>query len=308
MMISVLIPTYQRPKDLKRCLEALKEQTRPADEIIVVVRETDTETWNFIKSNLYDLPPLLTTKITIPGVVGAMNQGLDLAKGDVVCFTDDDAAPHKNWLDLIENHFIANNQIGGVGGRDFIYIDGKLWEGKEKIVGQLLPFGKIIHNHHLGIGVAREADVLKGVNMSFRREAILNKHFDTRMLGSGAQVHFEVEFCLWLKKEGWILIYDPQVAVDHYLGERFDEDKRKQFNSLAFFNEVHNETLALLEHSPTMTKILFVLWSFLIGHRKAYGILQLFRFLPAEGILAIQKWRLSIRGRIIGVKTWLTQR
>ena len=45
MKITVLIPTYRRPKDLGRCLEALQKQTRPADEVLVVVRNTDAETW-----------------------------------------------------------------------------------------------------------------------------------------------------------------------------------------------------------------------------------------------------------------------
>lgn len=45
MNISVLIPTYRRPKDLARCLEALKKQKRVPDEVLVIVRNTDAETW-----------------------------------------------------------------------------------------------------------------------------------------------------------------------------------------------------------------------------------------------------------------------
>ncbi|MHC5721623.1 MAG: glycosyltransferase family 2 protein, partial [Nostoc sp.] len=40
MRNTVLIPTYRRPQDLSRCLLALQEQTKPVDQVIVVVRDT----------------------------------------------------------------------------------------------------------------------------------------------------------------------------------------------------------------------------------------------------------------------------
>jgi glycosyltransferase involved in cell wall biosynthesis len=304
MIISVIVPTYRRPKDLVRCLGSIRNQTRPADEVILIIRDSDMETRKILEEfDTFNLP-LLLVDVNIPGVVAAMNAGLDVAQGDIISFTDDDAAPHINWIERIESHFLANSTVGGVGGRDYIYANNELWNGEEEIVGQLLWFGKMIGNHHLGVGKPREVDILKGVNMSFRRQAILDNHFDLRMLGSGAQVHFEVEFCLRLKKAGWKLIYDPEIAVDHYFSQRFDEDQRHQFNELAFFNEVHNETLALLDYLPPMRRLTFFFWSIVIGHRRAVGFVQLLRFLPIEGTLAFQKWLISIRGRWDGWSTW----
>lgn len=258
MKISVVVPTYRRPLDLARCLQALAKQFRVADEVIVTVRDTDAETQSFLETFICDLSNLQTIIVQKSGVVAAMNAALDIAEGDIIAFTDDDAAPHDNWLKTIEAHFLADNTIGGVGGRDYIYRNNQLWEGNKNQVGRLLWFGKIIGNHHLGVGEPREVDILKGVNMSFRRTAILNHRFDSRMLGSGAQVHFEVEFCLKLKKAGWKLIYDPYVAVDHYCSPRFDEDQRDQFNEIAFFNEVHNETLALMDYLSSLRRLAFL--------------------------------------------------
>lgn len=304
MLITVIVPTYRRPKDILRCLEALGRQIRPADEVIVVVRDTDNETWDLLKEFNHEPLSISLATVYVPGVIAAMNSGLDASHGDIVAFTDDDAAPHSDWLKRIETHFLENSAVGGVGGRDYIYINDQLWKGEEQEVGQLRWIGKMIGNHHLGIGNPHEVDILKGVNMSFRREAIKNQHFDSRLLGSGAQVHFEVEFCLRLKKGGWKLIYDPKVAVDHYFAQRFDEDQRHQFNELAFFNEVHNETLALLDYLSPIRRLAFFVWSIVIGHRRAVGFVQLLRFLPIEGTLAIQKWLISIRGRWVGWSTW----
>lgn len=302
--ITVIVPTYRRSTDLARCLTALKQQCRSPDEVLVIVRDTDDETRQFLRSfDSHPLPMQLVT-VTVTGVVAAMNVGLDAAHGDIIAFTDDDAAPDVDWLARIEQHFLADDRVGGVGGRDRMYCDGSLVEGAKQAVGQLQWFGRVIGNHHLGTGSAREVDILKGVNMSFRRAAIANSRFDTRMRGTGAQVHFEIEFSLALKRGGWKLIYDPEILVDHYTAQRFDEDQRNTFNALAFANAVHNETLALLEHLTLERRMLFAVWATLIGTRKAFGFVQFLRFAPHEKHLAWEKWQASMQGRWQGWITW----
>ncbi|WP_414624719.1 glycosyltransferase family 2 protein [Calothrix sp. CCY 0018] len=303
MAIALIIPTYRRSQDLARCLEALKNQTRPADEVIVVVRDTDAETWSFLSAFDSTTLPLRTATVTITGVVAAMNAGLDEACSDIVAFTDDDAAPHPDWLARIESHYLADERVGGVGGRDWVYHGSDLEDGNSGTVGQVSWFGRVIGNHHIGTGEAREVDVLKGVNMSFRRAAIQGWHFDERMKGTGAQVHFELAFSLKLKRAGWKLIYDPQVAVNHYPAKRFDEDRRNSFNQIAFANAVHNETVALLEYFSPLQKLAFLFWATTIGTREAMGFIQWLRFLPSEGLLAGKKLLASLRGRWQGLQT-----
>ena len=306
LAISVVIPTYRRPKDLARCLEALEKQKRPADQVLVTVRDTDTETSTFLESFNPQLLPLRITKVSVsvPGVVAAMNMGMDAACGDIIAFTDDDATPHIDWLERIEAHFLSDSNIGGVGGRDWVYHGTELEEGEREVVGQVQWFGRVIGEHHLGAGEAREVDVLKGVNMSFRRSAIAQMHFDPRMQGTGAQVHFELAFSLALKRAGWKLIYDPKVAVNHYPAQRFDEDQRNVFNDIALLNAIHNETLVLLEHLPPTRRAVFLLWAVLVGTRESLGLVQYLRFLPGEGLLAGQKLLTSWRGRWQGWWSW----
>lgn len=304
MKITVVIPTYRRSKDLARCLEALQKQNRLPDEVLVVVRDTDDETWKFLAAFNPDFLPLRSATVQVPGVVAAMNAGLEEAKGDMIAFTDDDAAPHPDWLARIEAYFLSEERIGGVGGRDWVYHGTKLEDGSSEVVGRLSWFGRMIGNHHIGIGEVREVDILKGVNMSFRRTAIKDLRFDRRMRGKGAQVHFEVAFCLALKRAGWKLIYDPKVAVNHYVGQRFDEDQRNSFNQIALTNLVHNETLILLEYLSPVQRAVFLLWAIVVGTREAPGFLQWVRFLPSGGNLSGQKWLASLQGRWQGWWTW----
>lgn len=304
MNITVLIPTYRRIHDLDRCLTGLKQQTRPADQVIVVVRDTDVETWNFLQTFDRGLLPLSPVKVCVAGQVAALNAGLEMASGEIVAITDDDALPRPEWLARIETYFLSDQQIGAVGGRDWVYCQGQRVNETRRVVGRVQWFGRLVGNHHLGTGEPRPVEFLKGANMSYRRVAIANLRFDPRLRGTGAQVHNDLAFSLTVNRSGWILIYDPLVAVDHYPAERFDEDKREQFDRLALLNKVHNETLILLEHLPMLQRIVFLIWGITVGTRSYRGLIQCLRFLPEERTLSVQKLLVALSGRWYGWRTW----
>lgn len=301
--ISVVIPTYRRPDDLKKCLEALKKQTRTPDQTIVVIRNTDLETRSFVEDYNSTTLSLCIANVTNSGQVAALNAGLEEATGDIIAITDDDGVPHRHWLEKIEAHFYADPELGGLGGKDWMYVGDRLVTGEEKTVGKVQWFGRTIGNHHLGVGRPREVEILKGANMSYRRDAISNLRFDHRLLGTGAEVHNDLAFSLNVKKAGWKLLYDPEVEIDHYHGQRFDEDVRGTFNKTAWFNEVHNDTLVLLDYLSFVRRNIYLIWTILVGTRKGYGLVQLLRFLPKEGMLSGIKWWLTMKARWQG---WLT--
>jgi hypothetical protein len=140
--------------------------------------------------------------------------------------------------------------------------------------------------------------------MSFRRAAIADGRFDERLRGTGAQVGNDLAIALCVKRRGWKLVYDPQVIVDHYPAQRFDEDRRDSFNAHAVSNAVHNETLILLEHLPTIRRMAFVIWSVLIGTRAAPGLAQSIWLLPRQGARSLTSFRATMRGRWDGFLTW----
>lgn len=304
MNISVIIPTYRRPQNLAVCLEALSQQTRLADEIIVIVRDSDLETRQFLDTTDLASNSIRIVTVTHPGIVVALNAGLDVVHSDILAITDDDTAPHPEWLARIEAHFLADEHIGGVGGRDFICHQQKLHEGSASVVGKVQWFGRVIGNHHLGVGEPREVEVLKGANMSYRSQAIGNLRFDERLKGTGAQVHNDLAFSLRVKQLGWKLVYDPLVSVDHYHAPRFDEDQRYQFNYLAMVNKVHNETITLLEYLTPVRRFVFLIWGILVGTRDHWGLVQCLRFLPCRGTIAFKTWLASLQGQWQGWQTW----
>ncbi len=306
MRTSVLIPTYRRPKDLCRCLTALEAQARPADEVLVVVRATDDETHSFLAGFQHSLSRLHIVTVQVLGVVAAMSAGLAEAEGDIIALTDDDTAPYPDWLERIEAHFAADPKVGGVGGRDWQPNDHR----SRSVVGKIQWHGRVVGNHHLGVGAAREVDVLKGANCAYRAEPLKQIGFEARLRGGGAQVHWELALGLAIRQAGWKLIYDPAVALDHYPAQRFDADTnlRGIFNAEGIRNSAYNETLVLLSYLPPLRRLAFLLWAFLIGTRSEPGPLQMPRLLARHDQHVWSRLCATYAGRSAALQTVIRRR
>jgi cellulose synthase/poly-beta-1,6-N-acetylglucosamine synthase-like glycosyltransferase len=290
MKISVLVPSYRRPAALQRCLEAIWAQERYADQVLIVARRDDFETWSVVEMCSRHRP-IEVVDVFQPGVVHAMNRGLSRCEGDILAITDDDAAPRADWLARIEAHFRDDRMIGGVGGRDWIHENGRVAAGQKALVGRVMWFGRAVGNHHLGVGAARDVDVLKGVNCSFRMEAIRPIGFDERLKGEGAQVHWEMCLCFALRRGGWRLVYDPAVAVDHYPAPRFDRDQRGKFDPQATADRTYNYRLALQEVSPVWRRAAAYAWHYAVGTRDEPGLANLLRMLARRDPDALSRFR-----------------
>ncbi|WGS45623.1 glycosyltransferase family 2 protein [Burkholderia sp. JSH-S8] len=298
MKISVLVPTYRRPADLARCLQALQRQARAPDEVIVVARPEDDATHERLADpSVGGALPLHVVPVDVPGQVAALNKGLDSAHGDIVAITDDDAAPRPDWLARVEAAFQADPRVGAVGGRDWVHEKGRVLDASRERVGQLTLSGKIVGNHHLGVGGAREVDMLKGANMSYRRDAIERLRFDTRLRGAGAQVHNDMAFSMRVQRDGWKLVYDPAIAVDHFPAERFDDDRRDAASLNAISNGAYNLHLILREHLPLVRREIAWWWWTLVGTRVYPGFAHLLLSLPAARRDRVREhWRAVRRG------------
>jgi len=289
---SVLIPTWRRPDDLVRCLHALAGQTHAPDEVVVVARPDDADTWSALEALVAGEErelPLRPVTAGDPGLVASLNAGLDAVREEVVAVTDDDTVPRPDWLARIVAAFASDPLLGGVGGRDWVHEHGGLDGRRRARVGEVLWFGRVVGNHHLGWGGAREVDLLKGANMAFRREALRGIRIDERLRGRGSQVHTEIDLCLAVKQAGWRLVYDPAIAVDHFPAARPAGDHRHESSLARLADEVYNETYCLLKWLPWRGKAAVLAYGLAVGTRRAPGLatgieLRL-RGRPARGAL-----------------------
>lgn len=276
MRICVLVPTLARPDDLVRCLGALDAQTRRPDEVAIVVRPEDEATAAALRAATFEDLAIAVVPVASPGQVAALNEGLAHARrtgADIVAITDDDAAPRPDWCARIERHLDHDLAVAGVGGRDWMHDDGGgVDEGSMPVVGTVQWFGRIIGGHQRGVGSARDVDVLKGANMAFRLSAIDGLTFDDRLRGSGAQIFNDFAFSLAVRARGGRLLFDPDVAVDHYPADRTSDHPRVGRSTDAFAEAAHNETLALAGYLGGPRLLVYIVWSTLVGSRLAPGL------------------------------------
>ena len=259
---SVVVPTHGRPDLLHRCLEGLAAQTRPALEIIVARPATDEQSATVVGRH----PAVTDVPIAEASNMAGLEAGTAQARGDVVCLIDDDAVPHPDWLERMAAHF-GDSTVGAVGGRD-------RQPGSAPrpglAVGLISPWGKLIGNHHLGEGAARQVDVLKGVNMAVRRDLLA---LPVGLRGGGTQDHFEVAMGLWVARNGARVIYDPAVSVDHFPAPRVDGTRRFSVDSPLARASAFNLVYGIVSLRPGIA-VRRTLFGLLVGDRGCPGLLR----------------------------------
>lgn len=182
LTISVVVPTYRRPDDLRRCLEALIHQVPAPGSVVIVVREGDTKSAQIV-ADVTASGAIRVVRVGRPGVIAAVAEGIGNCDTDIVATTDDDAIPRPGWVAALLDSY-RDDTVGGVGGPDLMHVDGRPVDGAADTVGQVTRFGRLIGNHHLGWRYAGDVDVLKGVNMSLRKHLWV---LDRRLRGEASQ-------------------------------------------------------------------------------------------------------------------------
>ncbi|MFA6236641.1 MAG: glycosyltransferase family A protein [Bacteriovorax sp.] len=270
--ISVLIPTYKRPLKLEKCLECISKQVREPDEVIVVVRPEDLasiEVINLFKVKMACLKIVFSHEA---GVICAENAGLKVISNDLVAFIDDDGYAPEDWLLKIENFFSEHPEASAVGGSDIILSEPWTYHDYpvEK-VGLISWYGRIDGNHHRkSLGGMRRVQVLKGVNMIFKRRAfsLLDENLAGRdgKLGNGSQ--WELDLCLSVLNKNNSIYFMPDLVVQH------DSDHRSHDVAIATKNNTHNLSYVMLKNLPVAKKISFLIYAIFIGNSQLPGVLK----------------------------------
>ena len=306
--VSVIVPSYHRPDSLVRCLNALASGSMLPDRVLIVVRGDDTDTCEAL-ARWIETPPerLNACRVDVlePGQIAAMNAGLQAATEDIVCFIDDDTAPHPDWLANLLRHY-ADPAVGGVGGRDIVHQDGTVLDGRVREVGKLRWYGRMIGNHHLQLdGGPVPVDHLKGANMSFRRRLL--PPFDER-LATGSCCLNDTDVSLSVTAQGYRLIYDPQAAVDHITAPRHCWVSRDTADAELVYSDSHNWVYCLLKHLGPARRAVFLAYALLVGEGTRYGLLKALASLPGHGLPALSQFRASTRGKLSALRTYAAWR
>ena len=123
---SIIIPTYNRPTQLRWCLNALTGLEYPRDRFeVIVVDDGSVVPVADVATSFCQRVDLTLLSVRNAGPAAARNFGASRARGRHLAFTDDDCTPAPGWLHALDAR--ASGAPGTmVGGRTLNALPGNL--------------------------------------------------------------------------------------------------------------------------------------------------------------------------------------
>jgi GT2 family glycosyltransferase len=200
---SVIIPTYERPAQLARCLRALACQDYPLERFeIVVVDDGSADSPRQILDQFRESLDLELLEQRNTGPAGARNFGATRARGEFLAFTDDDCEPDANWLRALASAF-ARSPDRIIGGRTINALPDNLYaETSHAII-------EVVYAHFNAD--PDDARFFASNNFAVSAERFrLMRGFDESFITSEDR-----EICARWRSLGLRLSYAPEAVVNH---------------------------------------------------------------------------------------------
>ena len=119
-MLSIIICTYNRDKNIYNVLESLAQNDYPADCYeIVLVNNNSTDETPLECSRFQTAFPQVNFRYfieTSQGLSYARNRGIEESMGDILVYVDDDALVNREYLSAYADFFEKHSEIDAAGG------------------------------------------------------------------------------------------------------------------------------------------------------------------------------------------------
>ena len=213
--VSVVIPTRDRAHLLRDCLKGLRIQSYPIDlyEIVIVDDGSQDHTPQVAAQWANSgAPDIRYVRIDRKGLNAARNAGIRAARGDPICFVDDDDDVPPTWLEAMIKGVLRHPDAGCFGGPIQLRLEARPPRmcGHERLGETELDLG----NEECS------ADAVYGANFSVRRSALHAVGlFDEALPIYGDEEEWERRY----KARAGVIWYVPQAWLWH---RRLAEDLR----------------------------------------------------------------------------------
>lgn len=163
ILVSVIVCAFNGEKLLRSCLDGLAMQTYPRDryEVLIIDDESTDSTFDivsdFINNQKNNALNMRLVRIQHGGLSVARNLGIQLSKGKIVAFIDQDAVADKCWVAEIFKAWEAVPDADAIGGRT------EIRNATDRIANFLYT---VYYEPMDQYGII-------GTNMSFRKERLL---------------------------------------------------------------------------------------------------------------------------------------
>ncbi|MDI6782998.1 MAG: sugar transferase [bacterium] len=206
MFISVIVPVYNAESTIGDCLTALTKQTvSQSDYEIVVVDDGSTDNTSEIVRQF----PVIYIREENQGPAMARNLGAQVAKGDLILFTDSDCIPEPDWIEKMLVPFKNNPEVVGVKG---VYLT------QQKQLAARFAQAEFEERYER-LKKFKYIDFVDSYSAGFKKEVFLSiGGFDPAFAVANNE---DVELSYRLAQQKYKMVFQPEAKVSHLHADAF---------------------------------------------------------------------------------------
>ena len=278
--VSVVVATFDRPVDLRNCLQYLTKQvsTRPIEIIVVDNNPASGLTFPVVA----EFPDVVLVNETRKGLSYARNAGINSSTGDIILTTDDDVTVPPDWVENTVAPFSRHDIMAVTGNVLPIELETEAQHVFEKYGGLGRGFQRFEADSKWFQSFRRRAvptwNLGACANAAFR--ATIFKHseigFFDETLGAGTPTGCSEDSYLMYKilKANYSIVYEPSSFVWH----------KHRNNMSSFRRQIYNYSKGHVAHHLIT----------LIRDKDLRGLFRIIAELPLNNINRIRK---SVMGK-----------
>lgn len=197
---SIIVPAYNEVAVIGDCVRAIGEQSVPREayEIIVVDDASQDETSQVAESAGADV----VFQIDHGGAAAARNAGLQVARGDLILFTDADCFPSSSWLARMINPFSDPEVVG---------TKGTYRTDQRSLIARLAQLE--FEFRYERMAALPQIDFIDTYAAAYRRDVLMEEGgFDRAYAAATVE---DVDLSFRLAQRGYRMIFVPDAWVKH---------------------------------------------------------------------------------------------
>ena len=219
---SVIIPAYESHRTIAGCMQALRAQTFTPFETVVIDSSPTTEGERIVRDGFPEVRFERSQRWLLPHA--ARNRGAELARSDLLVFTDPDVYAEPQWLETLVGSHRASGRIT-VGA---IACYGRRWMD---VANHLCKFAKWLPG-----GRPRPVDMSPTANMLCPRKLFVE-------IGRFPGVLFlgDTSFSWRARRLGHELWFEPRAIVFHHHTQSLRELVGERYRRGALFGRLRDD-------------------------------------------------------------------